>query len=73
MQSVPVTFTHNGKQYSGTLTQVQGAGQTGVWHLMIGNYYKGRLRVSAFDNKWVFDGEFAELADEFSKAVLMTS
>jgi len=60
-----ITFTHNSKQYTGDLSRVQGAGETGVYHLMINNYYRGRLRLSAFDNRWVFDGEFAPLAEAF--------
>jgi hypothetical protein len=65
MSAMPIIFTHNGAQYTGKLSQVQGAGDTGVYHLMIDNYYRGRLRLSAFDNKWVFDGEFAQLAEGF--------
>jgi hypothetical protein len=60
-----VTFSHNGKWYTGELSQVQGAGSSAVYHLMIDKYYKGCLRVSAFDNRWVFDGEFADLAEGF--------
>jgi len=63
---VNITFTYNGEQYNGDLSQVQGAGDTGVYHLMINKYYKKRLRLSAFDNRWVFDGEFADLAEGFA-------
>ena len=62
---VTITFTFNGREYKGELSQVQGAGDTGVYHLMIDHYYKGRLRLSAYDNRWVFDGEFGELAEGF--------
>jgi hypothetical protein len=58
-----ITFTYKGEQYTGELSQVQGAAGTGVYHLMIDNYYRGCLRLSAFDNCWVFDGEFADLAE----------
>jgi hypothetical protein len=64
---VPITFTHIGKEYTGELSKVQGAGSTAVYHLMIDHYYKGRLRLSAFDNRWVFDGEFGQLAEGFGE------
>jgi len=38
-----ITFTFNGKEYTGDLSKVQGAGDCSVYHLMIDNYYKGRL------------------------------
>jgi hypothetical protein len=60
-----IMFTYNCKEFTGELSQVQGAGNTSVYHLMIDQYYKGRLRLSAYDNRWVFDGEFSELADGF--------
>jgi hypothetical protein len=62
-----ITFTYKGKQYSGELSQVQGAGSSAVCHLMINNYYHGCLRISLFNNRWVFDGEFAELAEGFGE------
>jgi hypothetical protein len=65
MPNLPLIFTYAGKQYDGELTQVQGAGGTSVYHLMIQNYYCGRLRFSAFNNRWVFDGEFEEMAEGF--------
>ena len=70
MTTVPITFTHAGKEYSGDLSQVQGAGSTAVHHLTINNYFKGRLRVSAFDGRWVFDGEFDDLAEAFAAWLL---
>jgi hypothetical protein len=69
MRAIPVTFEHNGKQYSGVLSQVQGAGETGVYHLTVNKYYKGRLRFSSFTNSWVFDGEFEELAEKFAEFI----
>jgi hypothetical protein len=60
-----LTFTHNNNEYTGELSQVQDAGDTAVYYLMIDNYYRGRLRLSAFDNRWIFDGEFADLAEGF--------
>lgn len=45
---------------------VQGAGDNRVWHLMIDNYYFGRLR---YTDKWVFDSntmpEIADLLGEY--------
>ena len=70
MPKIPITFTHEGKEYSGTLDKVQGAGASQVFHLMIDKYYKGRLR--RYNDKWVFDPtpknewlkDFAELFGE---------
>ena len=53
MDKVPITFAHEGQQYSGTLDQVQGAGASNVWHLTIGKSYKGRLR--RYNDSWAFD------------------
>lgn len=53
MDQIPITFTHNNKQYSGILSEVMGAGSTEVWHLMIDDYYYGRLRIA--NGKFVFD------------------
>lgn len=49
--NIPVTFTYQGKTYTGFLHPVHGAG-IHVWHLMINNFYYGRLR---YQNGWVFD------------------
>lgn len=65
MTSIPITFRYQGSEYSGELSQVQGAGSTSVYHLLIDIYYKGRLRISAFNNHWIFGGEFADLAEGF--------
>lgn len=53
MDKIPITLTHEGKEYSGSLDQVQGAGGNSVYHLMIDKYYKGRLR--RYNDTWVFD------------------
>ena len=60
-----IIFTYCGKEYNGELSIVQGAADNGVYHLTVDKYYKGRLRVSAFDNRWVFDGPFADLAEAY--------
>jgi hypothetical protein len=65
---IPITFDYKGKTYSGELGQVMGAGSTATYHLMINRRYCGSLRLSAFDNRWVFDGHngmFEELAEHF--------
>jgi len=66
---IPVWFHHGGKDYFGLFTQVQGAGSSSVYHLIIDQYYRGRLRRSAPHNQWVFDGEFADHADQFHEQV----
>lgn len=68
MNKIPVTFTHNQKQYSGTLSKVQGAGDTSTFHLEIDGYYKGRLR--RYNDTWVFDSnsgmeDIAEVLGEY--------
>lgn len=42
----------NGITYPATLEPVHGAG-SGVWHLMVGGYYWGRLRTVS--DAWVLD------------------
>jgi hypothetical protein len=71
MKTIPIIFTSKGTEYSGELTKVQGAAASSVYYLMIGKYYKGRLRVSAFDERWVFDGYFENLAEGFGSFVLL--
>ena len=68
-----VIFTYKGKQYEGEFLRVQGGGDTGIYHLMIDKYYRGCLRLSAFNNQWVFDGEFADLADGYGTFLQMLS
>ena len=65
LERVPIEFEFGGNSYIGELSQVRGAGSTAVYHLMIDQFYRGRLRLSAFDNSWVFDGEFADMAEAF--------
>jgi hypothetical protein len=73
MDKIPISFTHNGKHYSGHFANVQGAGDTRVWHLYNDkNYYLGRLRYSTFTSKWVFDSsqeDLSSLAQFFAKHV----
>ena len=44
-----------------------------MYHLVIDNYYKGRFRLSAFDNSWVFDGEFGDIAEGFGMWLCLLS
>ena len=53
--NIPVTMNYNDQQYDGILTKVAGSGNTSTFHLMIDNYYYGRLRYSEFQKRWVFD------------------
>jgi hypothetical protein len=64
-----VTFSWNGKEHTGTLKPVSGAGN--VYHLMIRNYYQGQLVRTS--NGWQFStqklGYLPELASVFGKLV----
>lgn len=68
MDTVPISFEHVGKKYSGHFSEIHGASQN-VWHLQDdGNFYLGRLRQA--NDKWVFDPtpkteELAEMAEFF--------
>jgi hypothetical protein len=62
-----ITFTFDGKEYAGELSQVQSAGSSATYHLMIKNYYHGCLRISLFNYLWVFDGKLAELVEGFGE------
>ncbi len=70
MKKIPVSFQLNGEQYAGTLEEVAGAGG-GVWHLMVDNFYWGRLR--RVDDQWYFDEsnrQVGELKDHFVATVI---
>jgi hypothetical protein len=65
---IPINFEHEGKQYSGSLDPVSGAGGN-TWHLMIDTRYYGRLRLN--DRGWFFDGDkFKGLAEYFGERVI---
>lgn len=71
MQTIPITFEHKGNRYTGYFQSVAGAGSSQIFHLMIDNYYYGRLRTS--DRGWVFDSnsgmeDMAQLFGEHIKA-----
>ena len=72
MEGIPISFEHAGKKYRGHFSQVSGAGDSSVWHLMDDkNYYLGQLR---YTNGWVFDptpktNKLVELADFFGDYV----
>ena len=72
MENIPVSFESEGKNYSGTLTAVHGAG-TQTYYLMIDKYYNGRLRLSELYG-WQFDPtpktqSFKDLSDFFGDVV----
>jgi hypothetical protein len=64
---IPITFTHNGVTYTGTLDPVFGAGAN-TWHIMINSYYRGRLRLVEGD--WFCDGDFSDLAEYFGQYLI---
>ena len=46
MEDAPITFEHNGKKYTGSLSSVYGAVKN-IWHLMDDkHFYLGRLRMN---------------------------
>jgi hypothetical protein len=52
--NIPVSFEFDGKKYVGYLSEVRGAGSdAGEWHLMVNNFYWGRLR--KVKDEWFFD------------------
>jgi hypothetical protein len=70
MTKIPVVFKYQEKEYKGTLDEVAGA-NTNTWHLMIDNYYWGRLRKVGED--WMFDEskyKVGDLRDYFAGVVI---
>jgi hypothetical protein len=69
---IPVTFTCNGKEYTGNLEYMQGTGHRHTWRLIVQDKLIGHLRF--VDKKWEFGPEkepaLAALADDFGHAVL---
>ena len=53
MNKVPIIFEHQGREYKGSFDGVQGSGTSKMWHLMVDNFYRGRLRFT--DRGWVSD------------------
>jgi hypothetical protein len=64
LERIPVTFEHEGRNYTGYLTSVSGAASNTHFHLMIDHYYKGQLFYTPLYG-WQMDGEFQELKDYF--------
>jgi len=69
---IPIVFQFNGKEYRGDLSPVFGAGEHNHFHLMIDNYYCGRLRFA--NCEWVFDSNplskgWERLADYFGEVI----
>jgi len=68
---IPITFMHKGKQYTGYLSKVSGAGTHATYHLMIDNFYRGQL-VHTDHYGWQFTSQDMILAyksEEFGKHV----
>ncbi len=40
---IPIKFEYEGKPYQGVFSMVTGSGATGLYHLMIGDFYYGQL------------------------------
>lgn len=69
MNKIPVSFQYNGQHYEGTLDEVIGGG-SGVWQLMVNDYYWGRLR--RVNDEWFFDEskwDIGQLKDYFAAVV----
>ena len=72
MNKIPILFDHEGQAFKGSFDEVQGSGTSKTWHLMINNFYLGKLRL--IDSGWVFDPtpqneSMAELANFFGDHV----
>jgi hypothetical protein len=72
MNKIPVTFEHEGKEYSGTLKEVSGAGAAigSHWHLMVDNFYWGQLLY--LKTGFVFyaqTGDMRHLSEQLGEAV----
>lgn len=70
MNKIPVTFEYEGKEFSGTLDEVAGAGAD-YWHLTVNKHYWGRLR--KVGETWFFDEskwKVAHLVDHFAAVVI---
>lgn len=61
MDKIPVEFDFEGRKVKGTLDATAGAGGN-VWHLMVENYYWGRLRKAG--DAWYFDESKWKVADQ---------
>ena len=74
METIPISFEHQGKHYAGHFNKVMGAGDTSTYHLMDDkNFYLGRLRIA--NDQWIFDAtpktlELKELADFFGDYII---
>jgi hypothetical protein len=70
--TIPVTFTHNSKTYSGILSGVSGAATSSMWHLYVKGYYQGQL-IKTAQGEWQFstqkEGIIPELSAYFGRVV----
>ena len=68
--TIPITFEHQKKAFSGHLKPVHGAGSN-VWHLMIKNYYKGQLSYHEAQGMWTYHGNaFEDMGSWFGEYVI---
>lgn len=77
MADIPITFTHEGKEYNGVLNEINGAGgvRGAVWHLLVDRYYWGQLHFYE-DRGFVFNSqlhyeEMKYLGEVFGEAVTL--
>ena len=57
---IPISFSYDGKAYSGNFKTVSGGGSSSLFFLMIDNYFYGQLFYTAYG--W----QFASNKDHFS-------
>lgn len=70
MEKIPVTFKLDGKEYTGTLDEIAGAGNR-WWHLTVNDHYWGRLRL--VNGEWHFDEsnrKVSHLKDDFATLLI---
>lgn len=74
MDTIPISFEHLGKQYTGHFSKVMGAGSGSTYYLMDDkNFYLGRLRIA--NEQWTFDAspkkqELKDVADFFGDYII---
>jgi hypothetical protein len=70
--TIPITFTVDGRTYTGHFSRVSGSASTATFHLTINGFHYGRLRLREHDLQWFFDsndGMFGEMAEWFGSYV----
>lgn len=71
MDKVAISFIFRENEYKGELQKVAGANSSSTWHLMIDNFFCGRLCKA---DKWVFDStpktkKFEHMAEHFGRYI----